>query len=35
MKHHKRFFALVLAGALLLACAACGGEQVEGGQEDL
>jgi len=25
MKHYRRFFALVLAGALLLACAACGG----------
>jgi len=26
MKPYKRFFALMLAGALLLACAACGGE---------
>ena len=25
MKHYRRFFALVLAGVLLLACAACGG----------
>ena len=28
MKHYKRFFALMLAGVLLLACAACGGGPV-------
>ena len=31
MKHYKRFFALVLAGVLLMACAGCGGGSVGDG----